>query len=623
MQTFFGDKLIEERQVPLPKGSYLLRLFLNHDDSLVAITDKGYFTRKGNRWQHFPGQDIMLLSTGKDTLYGSPGATAELRIYEGLGKPLRTKLPLSKRIISMFAGTTGQLWMGTWEGLLHYKNGQLSDLSTMNPVFNDRIIGINAFSDGALVVASLSNGIAVYKNNRVFTLDASNGLRSPIVNAMAVHNDTIWIGSNKGLTMATFEKDRFQTMHFGLESGIPSLDVQQFSVNNSWVYSKWVNKLVVIPTARLLQTDKKTKTTITTVTVNDSMVSPLSVGKFTHNENAVVFAFTCTNLSSAQQQEFTYQLEGFDQAWQRTKERTVNYTNLPPGSYRFLVRAVNTKDQSLSTLSAYSFSVKPAFWQLWWFPLLVFSVLVLLLLLLFQFRLHAVKKKNTLLLELADNRQKVLVQLIHPHFVFNLMNTIQGAVLKEDKIVAASLIARLAKLMRLSLELSKDKWVSLAKEIDLLTKYFELEEVRTPGRFQYRIETVAPVQPTTLLVPSMLIQPFVENAIKHGLGNLQNQAGIIHILLREENGAVFCVVDDNGVGREHAAQINKAKPIVHQSSGIEITINRLRLLHQEQRTAFYYEVIDKVNEQGEAKGTTIKFSIPFKQTHETNPRSHH
>lgn len=623
LQTFSENNLVEESQVPIAKGSYLLRLFLNHDDSLLAITDKGYFTREGNRWQHFAGKDIMLLSTAEGTLFGSPGAAAELRVYEGLGKPLRKKLPLSKRIISMFAGTNGQLWMGTWEGLLKYKNGQLSDLSAINPVFNDRIIGINALSDGALVVASLSNGIAIYKNNRIFTLDACNGLRSPIVNAMSIHNDTIWIGSNKGLTMATFQKDRFQTMHFGLESGIPSLDVQQLSVSNGWIYSKWVNKVLIINTARLLQTDRQTKTTITAVTVNDSTVSPLVAGKFWHHENAVVFAFTCTNLSSAQQQEFTYQLEGFDQAWQRTKERTVNYTNLLPGNYRFLVRAVNTKDQSLSSLSAYAFSIKPAFWQQWWFPLLAFSLLVLLLLLVFQLRLETIKKKNTLLLELADNRQKVLVQLIHPHFVFNLMNTIQGAVLKEDKIVAASLIARLAKLMRLSLELSKEKWVNLAKEIDLLNRYFELEEVRTPGRFRYRIDTVPPIQPSTLLVPSMLIQPFVENAIKHGIENLKNETGVIHILFREENGAIICEVDDNGVGRKQAEQINKAKPAGHQSSGIEITINRLRLLQQEQKTAFYYEVVDKEDEQGRAKGTTIKFSIPFKISHETSPRSHH
>ncbi|MBB1284364.1 histidine kinase [Flavisolibacter sp. BT320] len=613
LQTFSGNRIIEESYIPLPAGSYLLRMFLNFSDSLVALTDKGYFIKEQGHWRNLPGQDILLLFAGKDTVYGTPAPTAELRIYEGLGKPLRQKLPLSKRIISMFAGRSGVLWIGTWEGLVKYENGQLTDQSALHPVFNDRIIGISELSTGELVVASLSNGIAVYKNNRIVSLNASNGLRSPTVNTMTVHKDTIWIGSNKGLTMVRYKDNRFRTVHLGLESGIPSLDVQQFTVNNGWIYSKWVNKLVVINASRILHTDSSTRTTITTVKVNDSLYFPPIERSFRHNQNALAFDFTCINLAAARQQQFTYRLEGFDDAWHHTMEQSVKYTNLPPGQYRFLVRAINLKDQSHSAVSAYSFQIQPAFWQQWWFPPLVFSLVICLLLLLFQMRLRAIRKKNTLLLELAENRQKILVQLIHPHFVFNLMNTIQGAVLKEDKLVAASLIARLARLMRLSLEVSKDKWVSLAKELDLLTKYFELEEIRSPGRFEYRIETAPSIQTTNVFVPSMVIQPFVENAIKHGVGNLTTTKGFIHILLKEENGALICVVDDNGVGRKQAALIRQTTFKEHQSSGIEITIDRLRLLHQEQETNFFYEVIDKANEQGESKGTTIKFSIPFKQ----------
>ncbi|HEV7333870.1 MAG TPA: histidine kinase [Flavisolibacter sp.] len=619
IQTFKNNKLVEEEQLPLNPGGYLLRFATDHNDSIIAITDKGYFAKKNGTWKLLPGKDILLLSTDEETLYGASASTAELHVYQGLGKPLLRKLQLSKRIISMFSNAPGQVWLGTWEGLLKYENGQLTDMSGISPVFNDRIVSINSLSDNSLVVASLSHGIAIYKNNKIFPLTVNNGLRSPIINSMLVHNDSIWVGSNKGLIMATFERDSFRTIHLGLESGLPSLDVQQFSVSNGWLYLKWVNKLVTLPLTDLLRTDKTTKTKITSVFVNDRVVSPSAAGSFTHNRNALAFQFTCVNLSSASQQEFVYKLDGFDQTWHRTMERNVKYTNLPPGNYKFHVKAINLKDNTVSTLSTYSFLISPAFWQQWWFPILAFTILSIIFLALFQMRLNAIKKKNTLLLELAENRQKVLVQLIHPHFVFNLMNTIQGAVLKEEKIVAASLIARLAKLMRLSMELSMDKWVSLEKEIDLLNKYFELEEVRSPGSFQYRIEAGPSVHPAKTMIPSMLIQPFVENAIKHGVMHLSGRKGQIHISFEQNKEALLCKVDDNGIGRKASEKINKAKPVGHQSSGIEITINRLRLLHQEQNTAFFYEVIDKENEQGEAKGTTVKFSIPIKKVYERDP----
>jgi hypothetical protein len=116
----------------------------------------------------------------------------------------------------------------------------------------------------------------VYKNNKVYTLNISNGLRSPIINSMVVQQDSIWIGSNQGLTLALFEKDSFRTVHLGLESGLPTLNIHQFSVNNGWLYIKWVNNLVVLPVAGLLRTDTNTRTNITSVVVNERIFDPLS-----------------------------------------------------------------------------------------------------------------------------------------------------------------------------------------------------------------------------------------------------------------------------------------------------------------------------------------------------------
>jgi ligand-binding sensor domain-containing protein len=623
IECFAGSQKLSTMQVPMAEGSSLIRLSFAANDSLLAITHRGYFTKGHTGWQFRPGKDILLLPDKKGQLYGASAATAELNVYDEDGSTLLVKRQLSKRIISMFADSKQNIWIGTWEGLLRYENQHLLDYSSKHPVFRDRVVAMGELPGGDLVVASLGNGLAVYRNNKLYTLSTLNGLRSATINAMVVDGNDIWIGTNKGLTMARLEKDSFRVVHLGLEAGLPSLDVHQFTVGNDWLYIKWVSRLVVLNKKEMLKTDGDTRTVITSAIVNDRRGAYAARPSLRYDENALTFHFTCTNLSSAWQQEYAYRLDGFDRVWHRTKERYVRYPYLPPGHYQFKVQAINLQDNTASALASYSFGIKPAFWQRWWFPVLIVSVVVLLLLAIFQMRLNAIREKNNLLLDLAENRQKVLVQLIHPHFVFNVLNTIQGAVLKQDKMVAASLVARFAKLMRLSMELSKEKWVGLEKEIDLLTRYFELEEIRSPGRFEYTIDAMPPMQPSEIKIPSMLIQPFVENAIKHGVMHLADRKGYIHIQLQLQRDALMCTIDDNGIGRQQSERINKKSREGHESSGIEITINRLRLLHREQNTAFVYEIIDKQSRSGEPEGTTIRFSIPFKKVNETDQRGHH
>ncbi len=623
IECFAGSKKAAYWQVPVADGSSLMRLSFAANDSLIAITHRGYFTKEKTGWRFRPGNDILLLPGDSARLFGASAATAELNVYGDNGATLLVKKQLSKRIISLFADSKQNIWIGTWEGLLRYKNGQLTDYSARHPVFRDRIVAMGELPGGKLVVASLGNGLAVYAGNKLHTLNTLNGLRSATINAMTIDGHDIWIGTNKGLTMARLENDSFRLVHLGLEAGLPSLDVHQFTVSKDWLYLRWVSRLAVLNKKRMLNTDHDTKTVITAALVNDRRGAYPARPWLDYDQNALSFYFTCTNLASAGQQEYAYRLDGFDRVWHRTRERYVRYPYLPPGHYQFRVQAVNLQDNSTSAPADYSFAVNPAFWQKWWFPILVVSLVVVLLLLVFQYRLNAIRQKNTLLLDLAENRQKVLVQLIHPHFVFNVLNTIQGAVLKQDKMVAASLVAKFAKLMRLSMELSKEKWVGLDKEIDLLMRYFELEEIRSPGRFEYSIEARPPVQPSQLKIPSMLIQPFVENAIKHGVMHLADRKGCIHIELQMDKEALICTVDDNGIGRQQSEQINKIGREGHESSGIDITINRLRLLHREQRTAFVYDVIDKQSESGGAAGTTIRISIPFKTVHETDKRGHH
>lgn len=610
-------------RLPLPKGSYLNHFSFTHEDSLIAITDKGYYIRKNASWSFYRGEDALLLSASKDLLYGASASSPQLHFYKGAGKDLSEKLELSKRIISMYVDSNGDLWIGTWEGLLKYSNKRLIDVGKQNSVFSDRIVAIDELPDKSLVVASLGNGLVVSKQNRYFELNAGNGLRSSVINSMVIDGDDIWLGTNKGLARVNFINDSFHVVHFGIESGLPSADIHQFIVSNSLLYLKWVNRLVIADTRQLANAGPRLQTYLTSVRINDKELADPINPIFNHDQNSLTFSFNCPNLSSAQLQEYLYTIEGFDKTWHRTTERYAKYTNLPAGDYVFKVQAVSLRDGTPSTPASYRFVVKAAFWQTKWFNFIAIVVAALLLSALFSLRINSIKKKNRLLLELAENRSKALLQLIHPHFVSNVLNTIQGAVLKQDKMQAASLVSKFAKLMRLSLELGKEKMVVLADEVDWLKKYFELEEVRAPGSFAYHIEFVPPLNPATVMIPPMLVQPFVENAIKHGVMHLENRKGLIHLRFKLRENVLLCTVDDNGVGRKRSAQLNTAMQKDHHSSGIDITLNRLRLAHKEENLDFFYEVHDKQNPNAEPEGTTIIFSIPYKHLHEANSHGDH
>ena len=134
---------------------------------------------------------------------------------------------------------------------------------------------------------------------------------------------------------------------------------------------------------------------------------------------------------------------------------------------------------------------------------------------------------------------------------------------------------------------------------------------------------IPPLQPEGLWIPSMLIQPFVENAIKHGVMHLAGKKGLIHIRFVQEDRGLICSVADNGIGRQQSERINQNNRDDHRSSGIEITIHRLQLLHREQGSTFLYKVEDKTDTQGEPAGTTIIFSIPYKEKYEPDQSRYH
>jgi LytS/YehU family sensor histidine kinase len=194
---------------------------------------------------------------------------------------------------------------------------------------------------------------------------------------------------------------------------------------------------------------------------------------------------------------------------------------------------------------------------------------------------------------------------INPHFVFNCLNSIKGFIYERDFKQADKYLDKFSELLRSTLDNSSSSIIPLKDEINYLDNYLQLEKLRFDDRFEYAITIDDHIDSKEALVPAMLLQPYVENSIRHGIGHLENKKGVISISIRRELKQLLCEIEDNGVGREKAISLRNELHTEYQSRGMQLSKRRAELYGIEQ------EIIDKKDEQGNATGTIIVLRIPI------------
>ena len=210
---------------------------------------------------------------------------------------------------------------------------------------------------------------------------------------------------------------------------------------------------------------------------------------------------------------------------------------------------------------------------------------------------------------------KALRNQMNPHFMFNSLNSIQRFILAKDPLTAAGYLTKFARLMRFSLEQSREPTVSLQCEIEMLTAYLELESLRFGHPFTHGFDLPADLNPYIVAIPGMIVQPFVENAIWHGLMHKSDGGGHIRIAFRQvSDSQLRCTVEDNGVGRPEAARRESSNRIPHRSAGLAITAERLSLLSNDPATGSHVQFIDLTDATGRATGTRVVIDLPATTT---------
>ncbi len=306
-----------------------------------------------------------------------------------------------------------------------------------------------------------------------------------------------------------------------------------------------------------------------------------------HSKNYLTFDFIGINLKDPNAVQYEHRMIGVTEQWSPlSKSNEATYSFLPPGDYKFEVKAMN-KSNEWSVVKSIDVVIRPPFWKSWWFVSLSILVGVGIVILIFRARISALKQRQENEKLDMKNRllfleQRSLNASMNRHFIFNSLNSIQYFINSSDKLSANRFLSNFAKLIRKNLDSSASTnfIVTLQEEIERIELYLALEKMRFSDKFQYEVIVSSSLDTESIEIPSMILQPFVENSIIHGVLSLENE-GHISIEIYEDLGEVIFVVQDNGIGIDYSlASKTKGVEGDHESKGVEITNRRIELLRK-------------------------------------------
>lgn len=320
-----------------------------------------------------------------------------------------------------------------------------------------------------------------------------------------------------------------------------------------------------------------------------------------HTQKNISIDFTAVHFTNADKLNFAYKLVGADTEWKYTTvNRSAQYAALSPGSYVFKLKVANESGTWGPEREMVSFTIVPPFWKSVWFILCVSAIIILLALLLMRKRIQTIRYEAGLKQKIAETEMMALRAQMNPHFIFNCINSIDSLIQDNDKYHATIYLNKFAKLIRCILDSSKQNTVPLANDMEALKLYIEMEQFRNENKFTAAIKADPGLLHEDIKVPPLIIQPYVENAILHGLRSRKDNKGELSISLDRQNGHIRYIIEDNGVGR---MQMQNGHPTDKVSHGMQMSSDRVRLFNQEEHASV--EITDLVSD-GSPTGTRVQ-----------------
>lgn len=613
-----------------------------HPDTLWLGTYEGllWFDTKSHHYgqfaylQHVPDdirQFVMMEPLRKDgfawMLSYLNGVVARYhpgkRIFEVFTADSKPALPFNK-VKGIAYDAYGDVWisghsLARWNNRENYFDTLMTVYGGDNK-YNDDIIVMAADESGSLWLHNAENGLLEYqiRQKKFIPYGIKDGLPSDVLRCFSpVVDHTLWIGSHKHLTRFDTRTKKMEV--FDYQEGLPDrMPISREMVLDSYgkqLYMFYHDEVIRIP-VHPEKYDKSSSTfIIQDVIINNELTYafPDHMIRMKPGENNISIHYAIIDFENNHGYRFAYKFNGAKQWTELGQQRNLNLNNLSPGYYSLALRASGKSGEE--KLKSFSFIIGLPFWKTGWFILICTVLLAIVIYSFYKRRISQFKQKANLDKLLSQTEMKALHAQMNPHFIFNSLNSIREMILNNETSEASRFLGNFAHLIRITLDQSRQSFISLRNTMDYLNRYIEMEKIRN-SEFNFSMDADESLEPDETILPPMLIQPFIENAIWHGMNGEDKEINI-SVRFKKNNGQLVCIIEDDGIGIRHSMEKKNEKNGGHQSVSIANINKRIELLNRKHKLHSSVIVEDKSTLYGHAEtGTIVTITLPLEMMEE-------
>lgn len=607
LQTF-DLKKISNLNIDFPEKVYSTSTLKNFGDTIfvsfhVYSNNSTSFLIKNNKTlDQIPGfyQDIIKLDDKRLIVFHNTA-----HIIEGETRTEFYRNSEYSRIYIAQKINNSTIVLGTNNGLYNLNLNKKEIIASKWKKLSKTII-ISLFKDqDTLWVGTKGKGLFKIFNNNIIQYSKKDGITENSIYQIRKYKSSLWISSGKGLTKLTFNNQdsitKQKTFYSG--NGLLSNESYCFDFYKNYVFVATKKGVSFFPDT-LSSTNyplyfTKLRIMGKDTTLMDSIVLP-------YNKNYIDISYKALKYNRNKPLRYEYKLSGLDKNWRKTKELSVQYPRLSPGNYNFILRSESESGEKSSETIQMKIVIKKAYYQTLWFKV-IFSVSILLIFALISFiilriKLKVAKQRSSLEKQVNMYRQQALSAQMNPHFIYNSLNSVQNYILKNDPIKSSEYLSMFGNLMRKILNNSQSPWIPLSEELEALQLYIKMEQIRFRNSFNSELNISKEINTHLIMVPPLILQPFVENAIHHGLRLKEGDKNMKIIITKYEDFTKISI-NDNGIGISVAKEIKRKSSNKYKSYGTEITSKRVSVFEE-----LYGNAIS-INTQSSEEGTKVEIRI--------------
>jgi sugar lactone lactonase YvrE len=518
----------------------------------------------------------------------------------------------------------GTLWVTTSEGLCSMDTINFTVLQVFkaakpgsNSLVNNGCISMAVDAQNNLWITTLAGLSKLNIEKRIFTnYTKADGLPNNSVSKIIIDkNNNLWMITGNGLSLFQSSTNTFH--NFYQEDGLPENSLEG-------TINKDENGILYFGDAGIVLTvnpdDIPFNKTKPAVIITDALLDGkhYTVQKNHKNENLLQtisgnssFAvnFAVLNFNSPKHNRYYYKLEGIDNNWHESDRGVASYINVPPGNYILKVKGSNNSGLMNEEGDFIRIIVVPKWYQTWWFKMLAVLFMGFVILYFVKRRIKNIRKESELKQQITETKMQALRAQMNPHFIFNSLNSIENFIMQNNKRLASDYLNKFARLIRMILDSSRNEIVPLSKDMEALQLYIDLEQLRFNNKFSCSMYIDPALLNGDYSVPSLIIQPYVENAIVHGLAHSEKTNLALSVTAALEGSNIKYTITDNGVGRKQAAEYNSQNKPHHKSVGLDITEARLKNFNNNNSDINKVKITDLYESGDKPAGTKVEITF--------------